>query len=101
MSTSPLPDPAISLSPQDCRQPSRGRFDAFFAPFRLQEMEKLVDKSVEPLALGLPRADLNDVDPLIRLTESTLPPELPLDDADTSRDDIAIGHAPGHTPDQK
>lgn len=95
--TSTLPDPAIPLPPQDRSQPSRGRFDAFFAPFRLQEMEQLVDKSVETLALGLPRVDLDDVNPLIRLTEGTLPPELPLDDADTSRDDIAIGHAPGHT----
>lgn len=95
---SPIPDPSIPLTPQDRGQPSRGRFDAFFAPFRLQEMEKLVDKSVEPLALGLPRVDLDDVDPLIRLTESPFAPELPLDDADTSRDDIAIRHDAGHTP---
>lgn len=98
---SPIPDPAISFAPQNSRQPSRGCFDAFFAPFRLQEMEQLVDKSVESLALGLPRVDLDDVDPLICLTESPFAPELPLDDADTSRDDIAIGHEPGHTPDDK
>jgi len=95
--SSPIPDPSIPLTPQDGRKPSRGRFDAFFAPFGLQEMEQLVDKSVQPLALGLPRVDLHDVDALIRLPKGTLAPELPLDDADTSRDDIAIGHAPGHT----
>lgn len=99
--TSPLPDPAITLTPQDRGQPSRGLFDAFFCPFRLQEMEKLVHQGIQSLALTLPRIDLDHVDAMECLPEGSLPPELPLDDADTSWDDIAIGHAPGHTPDDK
>ena len=97
MSASPIPDPSIPLSPQNPRQPSCGRFDAFFAPFRLEEMEQLMDNGVESLALALPWVDLNDVDPMEGLPKGSLPTELTLHNSDATGDLIAIRHDAGHT----
>lgn len=101
MSALPLPDPAIPLSPQNPRQPSRGRFDLFFCPFRLEEMEQLMHERIKSLALALPWVDLDHVDTMEGLPESSLSTELALHNSDASRDDIAIRHDDGHTPDQK
>lgn len=94
-------DSSIPLPPEDPRQPSRGRFDAFFAPFRLEEMEQFMDNGVESLALALPWVDLNDVDPMESLPEGSLPSELALHNSDATGDVIAIRHDVGHTPDHE
>lgn len=101
MNASPIPDPAIALPPENPRQPSRGRFDAFFCPFRLEEMKQLMDNGVESLALALPWVDLNDVDPMEGLPEGSLPTELALHNSDATGDVIAIRHSARHTPDHK
>jgi len=101
VSDSPLTDSAIPLPPQNSRQPSRGRFDAFFCPFRLQEMEKLVHQGIQSLALTLPRIDLDHVDAMESLPEGSLPPELALHNSNATGDVIAIRHSAGHTPDHK
>ena len=97
MNASPLSDPSIPLSPQNPRQPSRGRFDSFFCPFRLEEMEQLMDNGVESLALALPWVDLDDVYPVEGLPEGSLPTELTLHNSDATGDVIAIRHSAGHT----
>lgn len=94
---SPLPDPAIALPPQNPRQPSRGRFDAFFAPFRLEEMEQLMHERIKSLTLALPGIDLDHVDAMEGLPEGSLPPELALHNSDATGDVIAIRHDAGHT----
>lgn len=101
MNASPLSDPSIPLSPQNPRQPSRGRFDAFFAPFRLEQMEQLMDNGVESLALALPWIDLDDPDALVGKSEGLLPPQLALDNADAHRNDIAISHGLGSDTSQE
>jgi len=101
MSASPIPDPAIALSPQNPRQPSRGRFNSFFCPFRLEEVEQLMNNGVESLALALPWVDLNDVDPMEGLPKGSLPTELSLHNSDATGDVIAIRHSAGHTPDHE
>lgn len=101
MNASPLSDPSIPLSPQNPRQPSRGRFDAFFCPFRLEEMEKLMHQRVQSLALALPRIDLDHVDAMESLPKGSLSPELALHNSDATGDVIAIRHDAGHTPDHE
>lgn len=98
---SPIPDPAIPLPPQNSRQPSRGRFDSFFAPFRLEEMEQLMHERIKSLALALPRIDLDHVDAMEGLPEGSLPTELALHNSDATGDVIAIRHSAGHTPEEK
>ena len=101
MSASPFSDPAIPLAPQNLRQPSRGCFDSFFCPFRLQEMEKLVHQGIQSLALALPRIDLDHVDAMESLPEGSLTTELSLHHSDATGDVIAIRHSAGHTPDHE
>lgn len=101
MNASPLSDPAIALAPENLRQPSRGRFDSFFCPFRLQEMEELMHQGVQSLALALPWVDLDDPDALVGKSEGLLPTQLALDDADAHRNDIAISHGLGSDTSQE
>ena len=101
MNASPLSDPSIPLSPQNPRQPSRGRFDSFFCPFRLEEMEQLMHERIKSLALALPRIDLDHVDAMEGLPEGSLPTELALHNSDATGDVIAIRHDDGHTPEEK
>ena len=101
MSASPFSDPARALPPQNSRQPSRGRFDSFFCPFRLEEMEQLMHERIKSLALALPRIDLDHVDAMESLPEGSLSPELALNNSDATGDVIAIRHDAGHTPDHE